>query len=243
MQNNRCRKDPHSARPELARCRCRRGMGNRVIHIKTPAIKLYEQRLRRELPLHQQAGCRDIPALAGEGRPAKGMLQVVVGGQPVWVKIFAIRTDTPVSSKVTATPGARRSRPHRGCHPRHQGAKPMKSTTVLLAPCAPCCSMPASPPQGAGPGAKDEGATSIASVFAPVTKLFSTPGSDAPLYEQLAQGSYQPSEMAIGVDKDLARDVVAGLAACASANSRRSSPTSTSGSSRPVASTACREKS
>ena len=89
-------------------------MGNRSHPIKTPAIKLYEQRLRRELPLHQQAGCRDIPALAGEGRPAKGMLQVVVGGQPVWVKIFAIRTDTPVSSKVTRNPLAPGARDHIG---------------------------------------------------------------------------------------------------------------------------------
>lgn len=81
----------------------------------------------------------------------------------------------------------------------------MKSTTVLLAPLCALLLNACVTTQGAGPGAKDEGATSIASVFAPVTKLFSTPGSDAPLYEQLAQGSYQPSEMAIGVNKDLAQ--------------------------------------
>ena len=85
-----------------------------VIHIKTPAIKLYEQRLRRELPLHQQAGCRDIPALAGEGRPAKGHApgrgrRTAGLGQDI-----RDQDGHPVSSKVTATPGARRSRPHRG---------------------------------------------------------------------------------------------------------------------------------
>lgn len=86
-----------------------------VIHIKTPAIKLYESSASgasfRSMSRQDAEASLPWPVKAG---PQKGMLQVVVGGQPVWVKIFAIRTDTPVSSKVTATPLAPGARDHIG---------------------------------------------------------------------------------------------------------------------------------
>ncbi|MBX3679108.1 MAG: M48 family metallopeptidase [Rhodocyclaceae bacterium] len=82
----------------------------------------------------------------------------------------------------------------------------MKTTTLLLAPVLTLAMSACVTTQGTGPGAKEDGSSaSVSSVFAPIRKLFSTPGSDAPLHTQLAPGGYVPSDMAIGADKDLAQ--------------------------------------